>query len=148
MPRSARYLTPELQQDTIIGTLRPHTCDCPSCIAVPLHLSKTHTQQQGIPHIPRRTMSTGSLDTMTNSAEAAASKLSDPKGTEEDFGEPVAPTAATDVEKAALEVPAKPSMPSFPDGGFMARMAVAGLWLVCGSTPLPVQITCNWVHGG
>jgi hypothetical protein len=49
---------------------------------------------------------------------------------EDDVGALVArgpPTA--DVEKAE-QAPVKPGLPSFPDGGYMAWMAVAGSWLV------------------
>jgi hypothetical protein len=50
----------------------------------------------------------------------------DPMASEVDVGALVArvpPTA--DVEKAG-QAPVKPASPSFPDGGYMARMAVAG----------------------
>lgn len=87
-------------------------------------------------------MSTRSLDSMTTRADAA---LASPKGSHDDVSDnsptpthtgPDVPAVATDVEKAAVEkgangdAPAKPQMPSFPDGGMMAWMAVAGSWLV------------------
>jgi hypothetical protein len=78
---------------------------------------------------------------MTTRADAAP--LASPKGSHDDVSDnspththtgPEIPAAATDVEKAAVEkgadVPGKPQMPSFPDGGLMAWMAVAGSWLV------------------
>jgi hypothetical protein len=92
-------------------------------------------------------MSTRSLDSMTTRAEAGAdaAPLASPKGSHDDVSDntpththtgPDVPAVTTDVEKTAVEkgangdAPAKPQMPSFPDGGLMAWMAVAGSWLV------------------
>jgi hypothetical protein len=67
---------------------------------------------------------------MTALQEIETSLHTAPMASEVDIGALVArgpPTA--DLEKAG-QAPVKPTLPAFPDGGYMAWMAVAGSWLV------------------